>query len=384
MNYRIPFNRPFIVGKELFYMAQAVVEGHTAGDGHFTRRCESALRNRLGVPLALITTSCTAALEMAALLCGIESGDEVILPSYTFVSTANAFYLRGAKLVFVEIRPDTLNLDETRLADAISSRTKAIVPVHYAGVACEMDVIMRLARKHELYVIEDAAQAIEASYKGTPLGTLGDVGTFSFHETKSVICGEGGALVSADETLCERAEIVHEKGTNRKEFFRGEVDKYTWVDVGSSYAPSDLLAAFLYAQLEHVQAITARRRSIYEYYRDELGPLAARGLLTLPSVPEECGSNYTSFHVLMADEATRAALIEHLKSKGILAVFHYVPLHTSPMGARIGYGPGDLPVTEGISKRVLRLPLYYDLNLDDRADVVREVFSFFGIQIPRD
>ena len=364
-------------------MAQAVEEGSTAGDGPFTRRCESLLREQLNVPLALLTTSCTSALEMAALLSGIEPGDEIILPSFTFVSTANAFYLRGARLVFVEIRQDTLNMDETKLADAISSNTKAIVPVHYAGVACEMNVINQLAQKKNLYVIEDAAQAIGATYEGSALGTIGHMGTFSFHETKAVICGEGGALVSADATFIERAEILREKGTNRKKFFRGEIDKYTWVDVGSSYAPSDLLAAFLHVQLEQVSTIIDKRREIYQFYSGGLSPLAERGLLTLPVIPKNCESNFTSFHILTIDELTRTALIEHLKSKGILAVFHYVPLHSSPMGQRLGYTAADLPVTESISRRVLRLPLYYDLSVDDRAEVVQEIYKFYNVKNTR-
>lgn len=379
MSYRIPFNRPFIVGQELFYMAQAVIDGHTAGDGPYTRRCEYLLKERLGVSLALLTTSCTSALEMAALLCDVGPGDEVILPSFTFVSTANAFHLRGAKLVFAEIREDTLNLDESRLAEAITPRTRVFVPVHYAGVACDMDTIMKLSRKCGAFVVEDAAQAIGATYKGRALGAIGDLGAFSFHETKSVICGEGGALVGADDTFTRRAEAIREKGTNRKQFFRGEVDKYTWVDTGSSYAPSDLLAAFLYAQLEHVSEITNRRRAVYQYYTQQLEPLEQRGLLTLPHVPADCGSNFTSFHVLTTDQATRSKLIEHLKDKGILAVFHYVPLHTSPMGARLGYAAGDLPVTESVSDRVLRLPLYYELGTDERAEVVREIFAFYGV-----
>ncbi len=367
------------MGQELAYMAEAVRDGRTAGDGPFTRRCEALLREQLKVPLALLTTSCTAALEIAALLSDVKPGDEVILPSFTFVSTANAFYLRGARLVFVEIRQDTLNMDETKLADAISPSTKVIVPVHYAGVACEMNVVNRLARENNFYVIEDAAQAIGATYAGSALGTLGHMGTFSFHETKAVICGEGGALVSANETFMERAEILREKGTNRKKFFRGEIDKYTWVDVGSSYAPSDLSAAFLHVQLEHVSTIIDKRREIYQFYKNELSPLAERGLLILPVIPENCGSNYTSFHILTLNEDTRTGLIEHLKSKGILAVFHYVPLHSSPMGQQLGYTAADLPVTESISRRILRLPLYYDLSVDDRAEVVQEIYKFYNV-----
>ncbi len=377
--YKIPFNKPFIVGKELYYMAQSVLSGHISGDGFYSKECEHLLEERLGAHRVLLTTSCTTALEMSALLCDLEEGDEVILPSYSFVSTANAFHLRGARLRFVDIRRDTLNLDERLIEDAITERTKVIVPVHYAGVACEMDSICEIAKRHGLFVVEDAAQGVAAKHKGSYLGTIGDLATFSFHETKNFICGEGGALVLNDDRFVERAEIIREKGTNRSQFFRGEIDKYTWVDVGSSCVLSDLLAAFLYAQLEHIEEIVSKRRSLYETYYEALQPLAARGLLTLPTVPDACESNYHMFYVVVNDAGTRTALIEHLKQKSILAVFHYVPLHTSAVGQKMKYEPGMLPVTESISERLLRLPFYYELSEDDVRYVVREISSFYSV-----
>lgn len=376
--YKVPFNKPFIVGKELYYIAQSVLSGHISGDGSYSKKCQNLLEERFGAHRALLTTSCTTALEMSALLCDSQEGDEIILPSYAFVSTANAFFLRGAHPKFVDIRPDTLNLDEKLLQDAITARTKAIVPVHYAGVACEMDTICQIADEHGLYVIEDAAQGVNAKYKGSYLGTLGDLGAYSFHETKNFMCGEGGALLINDGRFAERAEIIREKGTNRSQFFRGEIDKYTWVDIGSSCLPSDLLAAFLYAQLEHIQEITDKRRTIYEMYYEGLQPLAARGHVVLPTIPDSCEPNYHMFHVLVDNAGTRAALIEHLKQKGILAVFHYVPLHTSPVGKRLGYKRGELPVTEDVSERLLRLPFYYDLSEDDLGYVVSTIFSFYS------
>ncbi|MGB8276230.1 MAG: dTDP-4-amino-4,6-dideoxygalactose transaminase [Alphaproteobacteria bacterium] len=378
MTYRIPFNKPFIVGKELYYVAEAVLGGQISGDGPFARRCQRLMEERFRARKVFLTTSCTSALEMAALLCEIGPGDEVILPSYTFVSTANAFFLRGAKLVFVDIRPDTLNLDETLLDAAVTERTKAIVPVHYAGVACEMDRIGEIAREYGLYVIEDAAHAVNATYKGTFLGTIGDFGAYSFHETKNFICGEGGALLANTDGFEERAEIIREKGTNRSQFFRGQVDKYTWVGAGSSYVPADILAAFLYAQLENMETITDKRKWIYETYLNLFRPLADRCPLRLPVIPEECGSNYHMFYVILEDQATRTALIEHLKAKGILAVFHYVPLHTSPVGTAMGYRPGMFPVTEDVSDRLLRLPFYYGLEEEDIRTVADEVSAFFG------
>jgi dTDP-4-amino-4,6-dideoxygalactose transaminase len=378
MKYRIPFNKPFIAGKELYYVAQSVLGGHTSGDGPFMKKCEAFFQERFGVGRALLTTSCTSALEMAGLLCELKGGDEVILPSFTFVSTANAFVTRGIKPVFVDIRPDTKNLDETRVEEAITASTRAIVPVHYAGVSCEMDAIMAIARKNDLYVIEDAAQGVNSRYKGRFLGTIGDLGSFSFHETKNFICGEGGALLANNPRFVERAEIIREKGTNRAKFFRGQVDKYTWVDVGSSYIPSDLLAAFLFGQLEHMERITEKRKAIFGLYEALLAPLAGEGLIELPVVPDDCQSNYHMFYILLEDEKTRAALIEHLKKEGILAVFHYVPLHSSPMGRSLGGDAKPLPVTDGVSERLLRLPFYFELDEMEVRVVSDAIGAFFG------
>ena len=375
--YRIPFNKPFIAGKELYYIAQSVLSGHTAGDGLFTRKCQTLMEERFGARKILLTHSCTAAMEMAAILCEVGPGDEIILPSFTFVSTANAFYLRGAKLVFVDIRPDTLNIDETKIEDAITEQTKVIVPVHYASVACEMDTIMDIARRHNLYVVEDAAQGVNAKYKEKFLGTIGDIGTYSFHETKNFICGEGGAIVVNNEKFTERAEIIREKGTNRSKFFRGEVDKYTWVDIGSSYLPSDLLAAFLYAQLENMEEIHERRSRLFDFYYKALIPLVNDGKIRLPFVSSECQSNNHLFYIILEDEDTRNALMGYLKSKGILTVFHYVPLHLSPVGVSMGYKKGQFPETESMSSRLLRLPLYYDLKLEEQAEVVNAIKEFF-------
>ena len=375
---RIPFNRPFIIGKELYYISQSVLSGHSAGNGMFTKKCHELLEGKFGAKMVLLTTSCTAALEMAAILCGICPGDEVILPSFTFVSTANAFHMRGARPAFIDIRRDTLNLDETQIEDAITERTKVIVPVHYGGIGCNMDAIMDIASKHGLYVVEDAAQAMNARYKDKYLGTIGDIGTFSFHETKNCICGEGGAIIVNNESFVERAEIVWEKGTDRSKFFRGEVDKYTWVDLGSSYLPSDLLAAFLYAQLENMDAIDVRRRNIFNYYLESLKPLADRGLLELPDIPRECHYCGHLFFIVLNDEETRDGLMNYLKSKGILAVFHYMPLHLSPMGRSLGYKEGQLPVTEAVSGRLLRLPLFYELKRDEQDRVVASINSFFA------
>lgn len=380
MSYRIPFNKPFLVGDESELVARCLASGNTAGDGPFTRECQRLMEQRFGASRVLLTTSCTSALEMAALLCDIAPEDEVILPSYTFVSTANAFLLRGATLKFVDVRPDTLNMDERLIEQAITPRTKVIVPVHYASIGCEMDAIGALARKHSLQVVEDAAQAVDATYRGAYLGTLGALGAYSFHASKNFGCGEGGALLVNDASLAERAEIVREKGTNRSRFFRGQVDKYTWVDIGSSYIPADVLAALLLTQLRHMDEITARRRRVYESYYDALQPLAERGLLTLPSIPGHCRSNYHMFYVIVADLATRTALIEHLKAAGILAVFHYVPLHTSPVGLSLGYQKGMLPVTESLSDRLLRLPMYAGLEPSESAAVTAAVRSFYGLR----
>jgi len=312
------------------------------------------------------------------MLCNVRDGDEVILPSYTFVSTANAFVLRGAKPVFVDIRPETLTMDERLLEDAVTERTKLIVPVHYAGVACEMDAIAAVAEKHDLLVVEDAAQAVNATYRGRHLGTIGRLGCYSFHETKNFISGEGGALVVNSEDMVERAEIIRDKGTNRQRFFRGEVDKYTWVDIGSSFLASELTAAFLLAQLEEADTITEKRSGIFDYYLAELQPLADRGWLTLPTVPPDSRHNAHLFYVLVEDEPTRTRLIGRLREAGINAVFHYVPLHTSPMGRHFGWGPGDLPVTEDVAPRLLRLPCFFELERPDQDRVVDALFAFFG------
>ena len=375
---KIPFNQSFIIGKELYYISQSVLGGHIAGDGIFTKKCHQLLEQKLGARKVLLTTSCTAALEMSAILSRIEPGDEVILPSFTFVSTANAYHLRGARLVFVDIRPDTLNMDERQLAALVTDRTKAIVPVHYGGVGCEMDTIVDVAQKNGLTVIEDAAQAMNARYKGRYLGTLGDFGTFSFHETKNCICGEAGALVINNPDFIERAEIIREKGTNRSQFFRGEVDKYTWVDIGSSYLPSDLLAAFLFAQLEKMDQIDERRREHYQNYYQLLSPLEESGVLRLPVIPEHCEPCGHVFYILLEDEKTRNALLNHLRQLGIGAVFHYLPLHLSPMGKAMGYRDGEYPVTENLSARLLRLPMFYELELAAQEYITQEINQFFG------
>lgn len=380
---RIPFNRPFIAGKELFYIAQAVTYGNLGGDGHFTQQCSRLLEQRFGIGKTLLVPSCTAALEMAAMLFNLEEGDEVIVPSFTFVSTVNAFVRLGARPVFVDIRPDTLNIDENLIEDAITDRTRAIFPIHYAGVGCEMDRIQAIANRNGLRVAEDAAQGVNAFYNGRALGSIAELGCYSFHETKNYICGEGGALCINDPELIERAEIIRDKGTNRKQFFRGQVDKYTWVDVGSSYVISEVCSAFLYAQLEMLDVISQRRKAIYQYYRQHLKPLVGEGLLKLPLIPEDCVSNSHLFYILLPDRATRDGLMSHLNQQGIHAVFHYVPLHTAPMGEGFGYKEGDLPVTEELSGRLLRLPLYYDITEPDQERVVAEVRSFLMSQLSR-
>jgi dTDP-4-amino-4,6-dideoxygalactose transaminase len=382
VGWRIPFNRPCVAGSELEYVGAAIEAGQTSGDGPFTKRCQQLLESRFGAAKAMLTTSCTAALEMAALLCNLGPGDEVVLPSYTFVSTANAIVLRGATPVFVDVRSDTLNLDERLIEDALTPRTRAIWPVHYAGVACEMDEIMAVARRHGLMVVEDAAQGVFASYRGRWLGTIGDLGCYSFHETKNFSCGEGGALLVNSERFSHRAEILREKGTNRSQFLRGQVDKYTWVDVGSSFLPSDILAAFLLGQLEQMEGITAKRRAIFESYGQLFAPLADRELVRLPVVPGHCRTNYHMFYMLTADIDERSALIEHLKNAGILAVFHYVPLHTSPFGRSMGWREGMLPVSEQASARLVRLPVYFDMTEAEVCDVVRAVYDFFGVSPP--
>ncbi len=375
----IPFNKPHMTGKEHQYITEAHASGHLAGDGKFTKKCHAWFEERLGTKKALLTHSCTAALEMAAILCDLSPGDEVIMPSYTFVSTANAFVLRGAIPVFVDIRADNLNLDETLIEAAVTERTRAIVAVHYAGIACEMDRIMEIAQRHDLFVIEDAAQALLSTYKGRYLGTIGHLGCLSFHETKNIISGEGGALLVNDERFAERAEIVREKGTNRSQFFRGQVDKYTWVDIGSSYLPSELIGAFLCAQLEHADEIIDRRRYIFSRYAELLESLEKKGHCQLPAREEEgIWGNGHMFYLILNSLDERTRLTNHLKDNGILAVFHYVPLHSSPAGKRYGRAHGGLDVTDILSDRLLRLPLYHDLQEAEIVKVAQAVNSFFG------
>ena len=377
---RIPFNRPYMTGKELYYIAEAKFGSMLAGDGPFTKRCHHWIEHKTGCATALLTHSCTAALEMCALLLDIAPGDEVIMPSYTFASTANAFVLRGGVPVFVDIREDTLNLDERLIEAAITPRTRAIVPVHYAGVACEMDAIMDIARRHGLRVVEDAAQGVMSRYKGRALGSIGDLGAFSFHETKNVISGEGGALLINDANLSVRAEIIREKGTDRSRFFRGEVDKYTWQEVGSSFLPGEAVAAFLWAQLEDAQSITDRRLVLWQRYNDVLAGLERDGFLRRPVVPAECEHNAHMYYVLLAGHVDRQGLLEEFKKQQIFPVFHYVPLHSSPAGLRYGRPHGSLETTDRQSKRLLRLPLWVELT-EAQQDRVIEVFAnIAGIQ----
>lgn len=376
---KIPFNRPFIVGKELYYIAQAVQSGHLAGDGVFTKKCNEWMEREFDANRVLLTNSGTAALDMSAILCDLKPGDEVIMPSFTFVSTANAFVMRGARVRFVDIRPDTLNIDERLIESAVNEKTRVLVPVHYAGVACEMDTIMEIARKHDLLVVEDAAQGVKATYKERYLGTIGHLGAYSFHETKNFISGEGGALVINDDRFIERAEHIREKGTNRSNFFRGEVDKYTWVDIGSSYLPSEIVAAFLYAQLEKADAITRRRSKIFSYYLERFAPLCERGLFRMHGCSSECRHNAHLFYLLIdTAPGDRERLIAYLKERNIMAVFHYVPLHTSPMGLSMGYREGDFPVTEDVSERLVRLPCYFELTREEQDRVIDGVLGFFG------
>lgn len=372
----IPFNRPELAGRELDYMRDAVARGHLSGDGFYTRRCQEILSEILGGARVLLTTSCTHALEMAALLLDIGPGDEFVIPSFTFVSTANAFVLRGARPVFADVRPDTLNLDEDRLSSCITPRTRAILPVHYAGVACEMDRVLEVARAAEAIVVEDNAHGLFADWRGRPLGTFGSLSTLSFHETKNVFCGEGGALVINDRALADRAEIVREKGTDRSRFFRGEIDRYTWVDAGSSYVPSDLLAAFLLAQLEAREEIQARRRRIWVRYQEELSDWALERGARLPMIPDPCRQPWHLFYLLLPSLEERQALIAHLKSRGIQAVFHYLPLHLSEMGRRLGGRPGDCPVTESVSDRLLRLPCFSGLTESEQERVIEAIHAF--------
>jgi dTDP-4-amino-4,6-dideoxygalactose transaminase len=373
---KIPFNRSSLEGRELDHIFQTIQVGQIAGDQTFSKQCHRLLENVLGVRRALVTTSCTHALEVAALLLDIQPGDEVIVPSFTFVSTINAFVLRGAEPVFCDIRPDTLNLDERILERLISPKTKAIVPVHYAGVGCEMDAIFEIARRHGVAVVEDNAHGLFGKYKGRWLGTMGCLATLSFHETKNITCGEGGALLINDERFIERAEILREKGTNRARFFRGEVDKYTWVDVGSSYLMSDVLAAFLYGQLEVWQTVQHKRRCVWERYDAALRDWAALNQVRLPIIPEHCEQAYHMYYLLLPSLEQRQALIAFLKARDILSVFHYLPLHLSEMGRKFGGQPGDCPVTENVSDRILRLPFYTSLSEEDQSRVIAGVREF--------
>lgn len=364
----IPFNKPYMTGRELWYIAQAHANGHLAGDGMFTKKCHAWLEQNTSAHKALLTHSCTAALEMAAILANIQPGDEIIMPSYTFVSTANAFVLRGGVPVFVDIRPDTLNIDERLIEAAITPRTKAIVPVHYAGVACEMDVFMDIAQRHNLLVIEDAAQAVMSTYNGRTLGTIGHLGAYSFHETKNIISGEGGALLVNDDRFAERAEIIREKGTNRSQFFRGHVDKYTWVDIGSSYLPGEVIAAFLWAQMEEAQDITHKRLSLWNRYHEALAPLEKSSKLRRPIIPANCQHNAHMYYILLDSLKKRTEVIAHLKEHNVHAVFHYVPLHNSPAGKKYGRASGELRNTGDLSDRLLRLPLW--VGMDEAQDKV--------------
>ena len=373
---RIPFNQPPFVGPEIDYVRKAVESGRICGDGQFNQKCHAWLEQKTGVARALLTTSCTHALEMSALLCNIQPGDEVIMPSFTFVSTADAFAMRGAKCVFVDIRPDTMNIDEKLIEEAITEKTRAIVPVHYAGVGCEMDTINAIAKKHNLFVIEDAAQGMMATYKGRSLGALGDFGCYSFHETKNYSMGEGGAILIADKKYSDHAEIIREKGTNRVQFHRGEVDKYTWVELGSSYLPSELNAAYLYAELENAQKIFDNRMASWNAYRERLQQLADAGDLQLPYIPAECVHNAHMFYLKCRDLADRAAFIAHMKDHGVQCVFHYIPLHSAPAGQRFGEFVGEDRHTTVESERLVRLPLYYGMDAHDRQKVVEMALDY--------
>lgn len=374
----INFNVPPYVGTEMDYVRQAAEQNRKiCGDGPFTARCHQWLEERFGAEKALLTTSGTSALEMAAILCELEPGDEVILPSFTFSTTATAFVLAGAKLVFVDILPDTMNLDETKIEEAITDRTRVIVPVHYAGVACDMDAILDIARRHNLKVVEDAAQGVMSTYKGRALGTLGDFGCYSFHETKNYSAGEGGALLVNDPACVERAEIIREKGTNRARFFRGQVDKYTWVDYGSSYLPSDMNAAYLWGQLEAADAINEDRLATWNAYYEAFEPLAQAGLVQLPFVPDDCQHNAHMFYLVCDSLEQRTALIDFMKARGVQLVFHYIPLHSSPAGERFGRFHGKDEHTTSISERLVRLPLYYGMTAADRAAVIDAVLAFY-------
>lgn len=372
----IPFNRPAYIPKSKDYIDEVLAKGHLSGDGDFTKKCNRLLEEIVGAPKALLTTSCTHALEMSALLLDLQPGDEVIVPSFTFVSTVNAFVLRGAKPVFIDIRPDTLNLDEKLLEGLITAKTRAIYVVHYAGVGCEMDEILAIAARHRIPVIEDNAHGLFGKYKGKKLGSFGAMATQSFHETKNISCGEGGALIINDPAFSERAEILREKGTNRSRFFRGQVDKYTWVDMGSSYLPSEVLAALLYSQLEARDAIQSRRGAIWSRYNTELGGWATQNGVRLPYVPDHCEQPYHMFYMLLPMLEARTRFISFLKEEGILSVFHYLPLHISDMGLNFGGKVGDCPVTELVSDQLVRLPLFYDMTEEDANRVIERIERF--------
>jgi len=379
--YVVPFNRPYMTGNELTYIAQAHALGNLAGDGPFTARCQQWLKTHTGSGQVLLTHSCTAALEMAALLLDLRPGDEVIMPSYTFVSTANAFALRGATPVFVDIRRDTLNLDETLVEQAITPKTRAIIVVHYAGVSCEMDMLLAIAAAYGLKVVEDAAQGVLSRYKGRELGAVGDIGAYSFHETKNVISGEGGALLVNRDEFAQQAEIIREKGTDRSRFFRGEVDKYTWQSIGSSFLPSELTAAFLWAQLEQAESLTRRRLALWDTYHASLVELENRGLIRRPVIPAACEHNGHMYYVLLAPDIDRGAVLQHLKSAGVHAVFHYVPLHSAPAGLQIGRAAATLPVTDALSAQLIRLPMWIGLTAEQQAYIVATLTE--GVSIAR-
>jgi len=374
--HHVVFNRPVPVGREMEYMAEALANGHISGDGPFTKKCHALLQEELGVPKALLTTSCTHALEMAAILLEIQDGDEVIVPDFTFVSTINAFVLRGARPVFLDIRPDTLNLDESKLEAAITPSTRAILPVHYAGVGCEMDAIMEIAKRHHIPVVEDNAHGLFAKYKGQHLGTFGAMATQSFHETKNFTSGEGGALLINDSRYSERAEIIREKGTNRARFFRGQVDKYTWVDLGSSYLPSEILAAFLYGQLEQREHIQSHRKNLWDTYNLALSDWAQKNSVQLPFIPDYTEQAYHMFYMLMPNLELRQKFIQYLRDQGIQSVFHYLPLHLSDMGMKFGGKPGDCPVTEDVSDRLVRLPFHNGLSNADQELTIDAILRF--------
>lgn len=373
---KVDFNRPIIVGNEFEYMRQAIENAHISGDGAFSKKCHAFLESELGVNKALLTTSCTHALEMSAILLDIQPGDEVIVPDFTFVSTVNAFVLRGAKPVFIDVRPDTLNLDETKLEAALTPRTKAIVPVHYAGVGCEMDAIMDIANRRRIAVVEDNAHGLFGKYKGKYLGTFGSMASQSFHETKNFSCGEGGALLINNPVLTERAEIIREKGTNRSRFFRDQVDKYTWVDIGSSYLPSDILAAFLYAQFEQREKIQSHRKNVWKIYKTALKDWAEKHGVQLPHIPDDCEQAYHMFYMLLPNLDLRQKLIMYLRERGIYSVFHYLPLHLSDMGQGFGYKVGDCPVTENVSDQLIRLPFHNALAGNDQEQVIDTILDF--------